>query len=191
MAPRARKRYLACMHILLGLIALLAAIGFWVWRLQMAKRGLDVAVDVAKTVANAPRRLAFKYKTGKGGLDLIDDPREAAAILMMQVALARGGPLTPLQGDIIEAEMREHFHYSPGEAEDLAAHAAWVCQSCPPAQETMRRLSNLIVNASQLGPKEVVDLDAMLVAVSEAEGLPTRAQLALLQVYRDLAGLKT
>ena len=55
----------------------------------------------------------------------------------------------------------------------------------------MTQLSKLIVNAPQLGPKEVIDLDAMLVAVSEAEGVPTRAQLALLQVYRDLAGLKT
>jgi hypothetical protein len=191
MAPEAPRRYLVRMHILLGLIAILATIGFWVWRLQMAKRGLDVAVDVAKTVANAPRRLAFKYKTGKGGLDLIDDPREAAAIMMMQIALARGGPLTPLQGDVIEAEVREHFQYTSGEAEELAAHASWVSQSCPPPQQTMTRLSRLIVNSSQLGPKEIVDLDAMLVAVSEAEGLPTREQLALLQVYRDLAGLKT
>ena len=28
-------------------------------------------------------------------------------------------------------------------------------------------------------------------SVSEAEDVPTRTQLALLQVYRDLAGLKT
>jgi hypothetical protein len=179
------------MHILLGLLAVLTAIGVWAWRLQMARRGLDVAADMAKTVTNAPRRLAFKYKMGKGGLDLIDDPREAAAIMMMQVALARGAPLTSLQGDIIEAEMREHFQYLPGEAEDLAAHAAWVSQSCPPATVTMTQLSKLIVNSPQLGPKEVIDLDAMLVAVSEAEGVPTRAQLALLQLYRDLAGLKT
>ncbi len=61
----------------------------------------------------------------------------------------------------------------------------------PPPAETMRKLSQLIVSSSVLGPKEVVDLDAMLVAVSEAEGLPTREQLALLQVYRDKAGLKT
>jgi hypothetical protein len=191
MAPETLRPYLALMHILLGLITVLAAIGFWVWRLQMAKRGLDAAADVARTVANAPRRIAFKYRAGKGGLDLIDDPREAAAIMMMQVALARGGPLTPLQGDVIEAEIREHFEATPAEAEEMAAHASWVCQSCPPAPEAMTRLSRKIVNAPQLGPKEVVDLDAMLVAVSEAEGLPTREQLALLQVYRDLAGLKT
>ena len=179
------------MHMLIGLLAVLTAIGVWAWRLRMAKRGLDVATDIAKTVASAPRRLAFKYRMGKGGLGLIDDPLEAAAIMLMQVALARGGPLTPLQSDVIEAEMCEHFQYLPSEAENLAAHAAWVSKSCPPATVTMTQLSKLIVNAPQLGPKEVIDLDAMLVAVSEAEGVPTRAQLALLQVYRDLAGLKT
>jgi hypothetical protein len=179
------------MHILLGLITILVAIGVWLWRLQMAKRGFDAAADVVQTVANAPRRLAFKYKAGKGGLDLITDPREAAAIMMMQVALARGAPLSAGQGEAIEAEIIAAFEFTPVEAENLAAHAAWVCQTAPPARETMTRLSKLIVNASNLGPKEVVDLDAMLVAVSEAEGVPTRPQLALLQVYRDMAGLKT
>ncbi len=178
------------MHILLGLLAVLTAIGVWIWRLRMARQGLDAAADIARTVANAPRRFAFKYKSGKGGLDLIEDAREAAAIMMMEVALARGGPLTHSQSEIIESEIRTHFDYSIRDAEELAAHAAWVCQSSPPPRETMRRLSQLIVN-SHLGPKEVVDLDSMLVAVSEAEGLPTRDQLALLQVFRDLAGLKT
>lgn len=179
------------MPFLLGLLTLLAAIGIWAWRLRMAKQGLDAAADMARTLANAPRRMAFKYKAGQGGLDLIEDPREAAAIMMMQVALARGGPLTVLQGEVIEAEIRENFDYSAVEAEDLAAHAAWVSQTCPSGKDTMERLGRKIVNAPQLGPKEVIDLDAMLVAVSEAEGVPTRSQLNLLQVYRNLAGLKT
>lgn len=191
MARGPAQRYLLRMHILLGLLTLLVGIGVWVWRLRMARQGLDAAADIARTVANAPRRLAFRYKAGQGGLDLIDDPREAAAIMMMQVALARGGRLTARQSDVIEAEIREHFEYTPGEAEDLAAHAAWVSQTCPPARDTMTRLSRMIVNSPRLGPKEVVDLDAMLVAVSEAEELPSRAQLLLLQVYRDTAGLKT
>lgn len=179
------------MHILLGILGILIAIGVWVWRLQMAKRGLDVAVDVAKTVANAPRRFAFKYKIGQGGLDLIDDPREAASIMLVLVALGRDGQLSDRQTQVIEREIAEHFRVSPGDAEELAAHAAWVARTCPPAEEAMRVLSRKIVSAPQLGPKEVVDLDAMLVAVSEAEELPTRAQLVLLQVYRNLAGLKT
>lgn len=179
------------MHIVVGLLTILAAIAFWAWRIRAAREGAKEVVELAKTVANTPRRLAFRYKSGQNGLALIEDPREAAAIMLMEIALARGEPLTGRQSDIIEAEIRAHFNFSPTDAEDLAAHAAWVVRSAPPAEETMQRLSRLVVSAPQLGPKEVVDLDTMLVAVSEAEGLPTRAQLALLQVYRDMAGLKT
>ncbi|MFN7056839.1 hypothetical protein [Hyphomonas sp.] len=179
------------MHILLAVITILSAIGIWAWRLRMAKRGLDEVADLAKTVANAPRRLAFLTRAQKGGIDLIEDPREAAAIMLMMMALAKGGTLSARQSDAIEQEIRDHFDFSETEAEELAAHAAWVASSQLPGPEEMKRMSRQIVRSSQLGPKEIVDLDAMLVAVSEAEGLPSRAQLALLQIYRDMAGLKT
>ncbi len=179
------------MHIVFAVLAILTAVAVWAWRLRMARRGLDELSEVAKTVANAPRRLAFKWRAGKGGVELIEDPREAAAIMMMMMALARGGPLSPHQADTIEEEIKTHFGFSDPEAEDLAAHAAWVAGSQLPGEEQMRRLSRLVVSAPQLSAKEVVDLDTMLEAVSEAEGLPTRAQLALLQIYRDMAGLKT
>ena len=179
------------MHIVFAILTVLTAVAVWSWRLRMARRGLDELGQAAKTVANAPRRLAFKWRAGRGGVELIEDPREAAAIMMMMVALGRGAPLSARQADMIEAEIRTHFSFSVQEAEELAAHAAWVAGSQLPGEEQMRRLSRLVVNAPQLSPKEVVDLDTMLVAVSEAEGLPIRAQLSLLQIYRDMAGLKT
>ena len=111
--------------------------------------------------------------------------------MMMEVARARGGPLTENQTAAIDREIMHHFEFGQEEADALTAHAAWATNSAPPPAETMRKLSQLIVSSSVLGPKEIVDLDAMLVSVSEAEGLPTRDQLALLQVYRDKAGLKT
>lgn len=179
------------MHILLTVIAILSAIAVWAWRIRMARRGLQEISDLAKTAANAPRRLAFRYRAQKGGIDLIEDPREAASIMLMMMALAKGETLSPRQSDVIETEIATQFDFSPAEAEEMAAHAAWVTASQLPGPEEMRRMSRMIMTAPQLGPKEIVDLDAMLVAVSEAEGLPSRAQLALLQIYRDTAGLKT
>ena len=111
--------------------------------------------------------------------------------MMMEVARAREGPLTDAQARTIDEEIMRHFRFTRKEADELSAHAAWVTNSAPDPLATMRTLSQLVVSAPQLGPKEIVDLDAMLVAVSEAEGVPTRAQLALLQVFRDRAGLKT
>lgn len=179
------------MHILLFILSILVAIGVWSWRIRMARDGLHEAGKAARTAINMPRKLAFQYKAGKGGLSLIEDPREAAAIMMMEVARARGGPLTENQTAVMDREIMHHFEFSQEDADALTAHAAWVTNSAPPPAETMRKLSRLILTSSVLGPKEIVDLDAMLVAVSEAEGLPTRDQLALLQVYRDRAGLKT
>ena len=184
-------RYTFLMQFLVAILGILVAIGVWSWRLRMARDGAREAVDLARSAANLPRRLAFKYRAGRNGLDLIDDPREAAAIMMMEVARARGGPLTERQNDTISDEIMRHFSFSQDEAHELVAHAAWVTNKAPLPQETMRRLSQKIVGDRYLGPKEVVDLDGMLEAVSEAEGTPTRDQLALLQVYRDRAGLKT
>lgn len=179
------------MHILLTVITILSAIAIWAWRLRMARRGIKELSDMARTAANTPRKLAFRYRAQKGGIDLIEDPREAAAIMLMMMALAKGETLSPRQSDMIESEMRANFDFSEAEAEELAAHAAWVASSQLPGPAEMRRMSQMIVKSSQLGPKEIVDLDAMLIAVSEAEGLPSRSQLALLQIYRDMAGLKT
>jgi len=179
------------MHILLLILGILTTIGIWSWRIQMARRGAKVAMDTARTITNAPRRFTFRYKAGRGGIGLIEDPREAAAIMMMEVARGREGPLTERQARIIDEEIMRNFNFIQAEADELSAHAAWVTNSAPDPQAAMRKLSQLVVSAPQLGPKEIVDLDAMLVAVSEAEGVPTREQLALLQVFRDKAGLKT
>jgi type II secretory pathway pseudopilin PulG len=65
------------MQFLIGLLGILTAIGIWSWRMRMARDGAREAVDLARTAAHLPRRLAFKYRSGRNGLDLIDDPREA------------------------------------------------------------------------------------------------------------------
>jgi uncharacterized tellurite resistance protein B-like protein len=179
------------MQFQIGILGILVAIGIWSWRLRMAGEGAREAAELARTTANLPRRMTFKYRSGRNGLDLIDDPREAAAIMMMEVARARGGPLTDRQSHSMIEEMMVHFRFTRAEADELVAHAAWVTNKAPLPQETMRRLSQKIVGDRYLGPKEVVDLDSMLVAVSEAEGTPTRDQLSLLQIFRDRAGLKT
>lgn len=179
------------MQFLVLLLGVLATIGIWSWRIRMAREGAREAAKLAQSAANMPRKLAFRYRASKNGISLIQDPREAAAIMMMEVARARGGPLTEAQSAAMDREIMGHFEFTRDEADELTAHAAWVTNSAPPPAETMRKLSQLIVSSSVLGPKEVIDLDAMLVAVSEAEGLPTRDQLALLQIYRDKAGLKT
>ncbi len=184
------------MPFLLALVAIISAALFWWWRLRMmSEAARDAAAEaqkLARSVANAPRRLSFRYKAGRDGLTLIEDPREAAAAMLVAIARARGSLLlTDKQEDIIAAEITRHFDFTRAEADDLIAHAVFINNSTPDASQLMKTLSARLVNSNVLGPKDIVDFDAMLVAVSEAEGLPNRDQLALMQVFRDLAGLKT
>jgi hypothetical protein len=179
------------MHIIALLFALVGGIAFWAWRLKALRDAARDTSDVAQTVINAPRRIAFRYKTGKGGLDVIEDPREAAAVMMVAVAKAPSATVTARQETVIEAEISRLFELGAAETSDLFDHAVWVNNTSPDSTALMHKLSQILVSSPQLGPKDIIDFDAMLVAVSEAEGLPKREQLALMQVFRDKAGLKT
>ena len=178
------------MSVLLVILGVITTISVWYWRLQMLSRAARGGLEVAKSAASLPRKMAFQHRAGKAALSVIDDPREAAVIMMMEIAQARGA-LTQNQNAVMQVEIIRHFEYSADDADALIVHAGWIGRDTPAPHNVMARMSSLVLKSSALGPKELVDLDSMLVAVSEAEGLPNAEQLALLQIYRDKTGLLT
>mgnify|MGYP001792424656 CR=1 FL=1 len=177
------------MHILFAFLGLLAALAVWYWRLRMLGRVARGGIEVAETVANLPRRIAFKRKSGKSGLQIVDDPREAATILMLQVAQA-GRALSEKQKASIQAEIVNNFEFTDTEADELIEHALWISAEAGKPHATVSRMTDFVQHAPGLGPKEIVDLDGMLVSVSEAEGSPDPEQLDLLALFRRKAGLR-
>lgn len=178
------------MHIVGLIIAIASGIALWTWRAQRAAEAARELEGIAKTAANLPRKLAFKRKTGKAGLQLVDDPREAATILMVEIGRA-GREWSRETRDVIEDIIIREFELVSEDAEALIAHASFLLRDGPVADAVVTRMSKMILQQDAIGPKEIVDLDGMLVAVSEADGLPNADQLALLQTFRNLVGLKT
>jgi uncharacterized tellurite resistance protein B-like protein len=177
------------MHILGLLIGLIGFIAVWYWRLKVLR---DVARDgrkIAETVANLPRKMRFKNRSGKAGLSVVDDPREAATILMLEVAQARGA-LTGNQEATIRAEIMHHFDFTEADATELMAQAGWLSRNGGAAHVVVARMTDFIKQVPGMGNKELVDLDSMLVAVSEAEGAPSPSQLDLISQFRQKASLK-
>lgn len=177
------------MHIIAILLGAVGFIAVWYWRLKMLS---DVARDgrkVAETVANLPRKMRFKHKSGKGGLAVVDDPREAATILMLEIAQARG-TLTEKQEAVIRAEIMQHFEFIEGDANELISQAGWLSRNAGASHVIMSKMTDFVRNTRGMTDKELVDLDGMLVAVSEAEGNPTESQLDLLTIYREKTGLR-
>lgn len=178
------------MHILVFIIGVITAISVWYWRMQMLGRAARDGADMAKAAANMPRKLRFQHKAGKGGLKLVNDPREAAAVIMLEIARA-SGEVSREHKEIMAARMADEFDMDPDEAEALVTHAAWLTREAPAPHVVVARMTDLLLKTPGIGPKEIVDLDDILVAVSEAEGQPSPEQLGLLQAYRNKAGVRT
>ena len=174
------------MHILLMIIGVLSAIGVWIWRIQMAAHAAKEIGEFAKGAANLPRKLAFRRKSGKAGSDLVSDPREAAIILMLEIARA-GGEVSREQKDVIEELLIENFDFTAEDAEEVMTQAAWVSSPEAGTDKLIRRMVKIV--QANVSHEELVELDSMLERVSEAEGQPKPDQLAVLQSYRKMTGV--
>jgi uncharacterized tellurite resistance protein B-like protein len=176
------------MHILLSLLGILTLIAVWYWRLKMIS-------GAAREGYSAAKRLSARRKAGNGppriaasGLAGVSDPREAAAIMMLQVARARG-TLSELQKAAIRAEMIDHFHFTDAEAADWIARASARVRETLPASAVMARMSDVITRSPGMTSKEYDDLCAMLENVAVAGGDVSEEEAELIQVWRRKAGL--
>lgn len=177
------------MQFLALIVGFLGFIAVWYWRIKTMQSIAKDGRDLAETVVNLPRKMRFKNKAGKGGLKVVDDPREAATILMLEIAQARG-TLTERQEAAIRGEVMHHFEFTEADANSLIAQAGWLSRNGGAAHVVMSKMTDFIRNTPGMTGKELVDLDGMLVAISEAEGDPTESQLDLLTIYREKTGLR-
>ena len=176
------------MHILMMIIGVLSTIGVIIWRIQMATHAAKEIGDFAKGAANLPRKLAFRRKTGKAGSDLVTDPREAAVVLMLEMARANG-EVTADQKAAIQDIICDQFGFSSDEAEEVLVKASWVSAPEAGTDKLVRRMIKLI--CANVTHEEVVELDGMLERISEVDGLPSSAQLDVLQAFRRQTGVMT
>lgn len=112
------------MAFILAILGVLAGLGVWLWRIQQASHAAREIADAAEGLANLPRKMRFKYKAGKQGVDFIEDPREAAAALIYGAARC-GGELSGEQKAAIEADIITLFDIDEEFAQELLARAAW------------------------------------------------------------------
>ena len=177
------------MQFIIGILSVLAFIVVWYWRIKALSEAAKDGAKLAKGAANLPRKLAFRRRAGKHGLGVVDDPREAATIMMLEVAQARG-PLTELQQACIRAEIMQHFEFTEADADQLISQSGWLARDQGSGDTIIRRMAGLLQSTPSLGAEQLIDMDGMLVAVSEAEGTPTAEQLDLISAYRQKTGLQ-
>jgi uncharacterized tellurite resistance protein B-like protein len=155
------------MAILGGLLAAIGAIAVILWRLQQAAHATRDIADAAGDVRGLVRGWRWRRKANVHPMELIDDPREAAAVLMVVVAQADGA-ITERERTAIAGEMTRHFGATAAQVEELLARARWAAKETADPGDAMRRLVR--VCREKLGPSERADLVAMLDMVAAADG---------------------
>lgn len=177
------------MPILGAILGILTAIAVWSWRIKAAKEAAEEAGKVIETAANLPRRLRFRKRMKQGDLGAIEDPREAAAIMMMEVARA-AGEVTAEHKLVMRVEIMRHFEMTEADADDLIAAAGWLSRYAPASHVVMTKMTKKVLSAPGLGSEQFVDLSNMLDEVALIEGGPFDEQVSLIRIFREKAGLR-
>ena len=155
------------MQIILGLLAILAAVAFWLYRAKAAQEQAGEVVDVANDVRLAARRLLYKRKHNTHPADSVEDPRMAAAGIMVAVA-TMDAPISQGEISAMKRMMGETFEIDEREALDMVSFGRWVADQCGTNDEAVRRLSKVV--AQQAGPEAGPDLVRMVEEVATADG---------------------
>lgn len=158
------------MHILLAIVGAIGAIGVLLWRMQMAANATRDIVETAQDAGRFFRSWRWRKKANANPLDLIEDPREAAAAMMVAAA-QYDGSLSAREEAAIMAEMRYHFEADEKTARDLLARGRWLAKDASDLGQTFHRASAAV--RKRCTPKELNDLVTMLREVAKADGAPS------------------
>lgn len=110
---------------ILGVIgALIAAVGIALWRLNSAATSVRGLAEAAGDALGFWRRLMWRRRLAGDRLELVSDPKEAAAAMMVAVAEADGA-LTEREQAALLAAFAKTFDLAQDGAEEMLARARW------------------------------------------------------------------
>jgi uncharacterized tellurite resistance protein B-like protein len=157
------------MHIVGLLLGALATLGVILWRLHMAAEAAKGLADTSEAAHSMVRRWRWRRKISADPLAQVEDPREAAAAMMVAVAQSDGA-LTERERQAILTEITRRFGATARQAEELLARARWIVRDVHDVDRALARLTPVV--ARTLMAPERRELIQMLEAVAAAEGAP-------------------
>lgn len=168
------------MHIILAILGALAA-AFWAFTyfVGAAREGREAVRDVQ----GAFRGAKWSRKVGQRLIESLTDPREAAAVLLYQIA-AYDGAVTDRQRLAIVSDMKTAFAADDEMVEGLFAFARAAAGQINDAANSLKKIARPIEAACT--PDERRQLIDMMLKTAEIEGPISDAQSRLIAETRRL-----
>jgi uncharacterized tellurite resistance protein B-like protein len=166
------------MHIILAILGALAA-AFWAFTyfVNAANEGREAVRDVKGVI----RRGQWNRRIDQRLIENLSDPREAAAVLLYQIA-AYNGAVTDRQQAHIVAGMRDTFEADEETAQGLYAFGRMAVGELNDAGNNVRKILRPVIDVcTEVEKKQFVGL---LERAAEVEGPPSDVQRRLIAEAR-------
>lgn len=168
------------MHIVMTVLGVVAAFGFYWFRLRASRDAIEDVVDVAGRARGAYKRRQFRNKVEGSSLTAIDDPRTAAVVMAVAVA-SRDGHLGSEEEAVLTRLMASVLEISDPEEELI--FAKWVARENPDPNNISLRLGKLWT--ARLTMDERQELVDLVQDVSVAGGPLTHLQIEAIDRLRS------
>lgn len=172
------------MPVILAILSAITIAGIWYWRMQAARDAANTLFDAANDVRLAARRFGFQMRNKTHPADCVDDPRIAAAGIVLAIA-GMDSEVTQAETDTLLRQCQSKFDIDAKEAEEIVLFGRWLVGQCVNKDEAVRRLARRV--AEKAGAAAAPDLMEMIDKVAGPEGLELeRARDAIATVRRVL-----
>lgn len=168
------------MHILGLIIAVLAGLGFWWWRIKAAGEVANDAADVAGRIWGKYKRRKFLNKVDDSPLAVIDDPATAAVVLMHVVA-AEDNNAGPAKEEVIRLEVTNTMRIA--DPTELITFGKWTASHATESKSLMMRYGKIwIENLSSAERGDLVSMvERVMLAGQSTLATEQRARLDFLK----------
>jgi hypothetical protein len=123
------------------IMLILSVVGgaLWFWVRSNPRDAIDTAADIATTVRNAPRRLAFRKQTNAHPVEGVDDPNIAICAIA-QAFIELDDLPTIEQRQKLHVQLRVRLRTDEALTEEMEVLGRWLVTQCGGAKPAITRL---------------------------------------------------
>jgi len=173
------------MHIIIGGLIAVASLIYW---LGMASRGAREISSLAHDVKNMPRRRKFQKQASQTALDVIDDPVDAAAILM--IAIARSdidSRVSDIEDGVICRLLENEMQLPKDHAADLLLQLKAMTSQIVLQDTLLFRMIDVL--RGKISTDDALGLAKMLETVAVCDGEASLDQSELIRRFKERMGI--
>ena len=172
------------MHIVLGVLAALGAVAFFIIRANHAAQATRELGEAAADAGGFIRRAFWRRRTNVDLVRAIEDPRLAATVMMCAVAKS-DGDFTEREGEVILERMASMLELEGAEADEMLVHARWLTNDMKDLSAFLRRAAKAV--ETRCTAAEKAELIELLGVAAAADGAVSDIQRdAIERLQRDL-----